>query len=207
MAPRILPLILSSFLAQHKFDYPMALSGLGLLFSSVVSVALVQSGLVQLDKSSKISCSFYVRNLIPIGASMAVTLAAGNAVYLYLPVGFIQMLKAFTPVVTLVLLAISGIELPVSHGHARPSTSAPQLASPLTSRLSHHLSTLLHIAVGARHTHSARHLRGNGGRLARRGLAQHGRAGELISRVRGCYRHTGSRLSAFAACECISCSC
>jgi len=33
-------------------------------------------------------------------------------VYLYLPVGFIQMLKAFTPVVTLVLLTLSGIELP-----------------------------------------------------------------------------------------------
>ncbi len=36
--------------------------------------------------------SFVALNLAPIGAAMAGTLAAGNAVYLYLPVGFIQVL-------------------------------------------------------------------------------------------------------------------
>ncbi|KAL3913240.1 MAG: hypothetical protein SGPRY_008053 [Prymnesium sp.] len=96
----------------HNFNFPMALSGLGLLFSSAVSVGLVKTGVVQLEQSSQISRGFYFTNLLPIGASMAATLAAGNAVYLYLPVGFIQMLKAFTPVVTLIFLALSGIELP-----------------------------------------------------------------------------------------------
>jgi len=40
-----------------------------------------------------LSCSF-------TGLATAGTLACGNAVYLYLPVGFIQMLKAFTPTVS-----------------------------------------------------------------------------------------------------------
>ena len=43
---------------------------------------------------------------------MACTLATGNAVYLYLPVSFIQMLKAFTPSVTLTMLYMTGIEIP-----------------------------------------------------------------------------------------------
>ena len=54
-------------------------------------------GVVRLEHSAMITRGFYFRNLLPIGAAMAITLATGNAVYLFLPVGFIQMLKAFTP--------------------------------------------------------------------------------------------------------------
>ncbi|KAG2493520.1 hypothetical protein HYH03_008334 [Edaphochlamys debaryana] len=43
---------------------------------------------------------------------MAVTLWTGNQVYLYLTVAFIQMLKAFTPVVTMVCLFIARLEDP-----------------------------------------------------------------------------------------------
>ena len=79
-----------------------------------IHLPLLPSAKVTLEQKDKITRSFYLRNLLPIGASMAATLAAGNAVYLYLPVGFIQMLKAFTPVVTLVLLMLCGVEWPVS---------------------------------------------------------------------------------------------
>ena len=51
-----------------------------------------------------ITRGFYFRNLLPIGAAMAITLATGNAVYLFLPVSLIQMLKAFTPGEWLLLL-------------------------------------------------------------------------------------------------------
>ncbi|GFH26629.1 TPT domain-containing protein, partial [Haematococcus lacustris] len=43
---------------------------------------------------------------------MALTLWTGNVVYLYLTVAFIQMLKAFTPVVTMVCLFLAGLEDP-----------------------------------------------------------------------------------------------
>ena len=49
---------------------------------------------------------------MPVGASLAMTFACGNAVYLYLPVGFIQMLKAFTPATTLAMLWLFSIETP-----------------------------------------------------------------------------------------------
>ena len=99
-------------LKEKGFNYPMALSGLGLVFSSAVSAALVGGGCVRLENKHVVTGSFYLRNMVPIGAAMAATLAAGNAVYLFLPVGFIQMLKAFTPTVTLALLWLTGIETP-----------------------------------------------------------------------------------------------
>lgn len=107
-------LVNRSLLKKHNFNYPMMLSGLGLLFSSAVSTSLVASGVVKLEHSALITRQFFLRNLLPIGAAMAATLAAGNAVYLYLPVGFIQMLKAFTPVVTLIMLVVLAIEIPTT---------------------------------------------------------------------------------------------
>lgn len=90
----------------------MAVSGLGLLFATAASQLLVLCGCVRREHTELITLSFCLRNLLPIGAALASTLAAGNAVYLYLPVGFIQMLKAFTPAVTLTMLWLSGIEVP-----------------------------------------------------------------------------------------------
>ena len=89
-------LVNRTLLKERKFNYPMALSGLGLLFSSAVSFLLVHLRCVPREHRHQITTSFFMRNLLPIGAALAATLATGNAVYLYLPVGFIQMLKAFT---------------------------------------------------------------------------------------------------------------
>lgn len=97
-------LVNNHVLRKLHFNYPMALSGLGLLFSSAVSLILVTSGAVQLEHAQEVTRGFYLRNLVPVGLMSATTLAAGNAVYLHLPVGFIQMLKAFTPVVTLLVV-------------------------------------------------------------------------------------------------------
>lgn len=99
-------------LKELHFNYPMCLSGLGLLFTTFVCVLLVQLGWVELEHRERITPAFALKNLLPVGAAMACTLSFGNAVYLYLPVGYIQMLKAFTPTVTLTLLWLSGIEVP-----------------------------------------------------------------------------------------------
>jgi hypothetical protein len=49
---------------------------------------------------------------MPVGFFMAGTLWAGNLVYLYLSVSFIQMLKAFTPVITMCALFVTRLETP-----------------------------------------------------------------------------------------------
>ena len=47
---------------------------------------------------------------MPIGLFMGGTLVAGNAAYLFLAVSFVQMLKAFSPAVTMVILIAAGME-------------------------------------------------------------------------------------------------
>ena len=105
-------LINNKILRQHKFPYPMMLSGLGLIMTSLVCFVLAATGCVKLEHSELITRQFFFRNLLPVGASLATTFACGNAVYLYLPVGFIQMLKAFTPATTLAMLWLFAIETP-----------------------------------------------------------------------------------------------
>ena len=94
------------------FPYPMLLSGLGLSVTAIVSVLLVRTGCVKLEHRDVVTWPFFAYNLLPVGAALATTYATGNAVYLYLNVGFIQMLKAFTPATTLAVLWMSGIEVP-----------------------------------------------------------------------------------------------
>ena len=47
---------------------------------------------------------------VGVGVFKAMTLSFGNTVYLHLPLGYIQMLKAFSPVLMLFLLYITGVE-------------------------------------------------------------------------------------------------
>lgn len=49
--------------------------------------------------------------MLPVGFFNATTLMFGNAVYMYLTVAFIQMLKAFTPVITMVGLFLASMEV------------------------------------------------------------------------------------------------
>ena len=57
-----------------------------------------------------ITPAFWVRSMVPVGFFHALTLCLGNTVYLYLAVSFIQMLKAFTPVLTLTTLSALSVE-------------------------------------------------------------------------------------------------
>lgn len=74
-------LVNRTVLKERKFHYPMALSGLGLVFSSMVSAVLVGCSCVRLEHRKVVTVTFFLRNLAPIGAAMATTLAAGNAVW------------------------------------------------------------------------------------------------------------------------------
>ncbi|GLC60734.1 hypothetical protein PLESTB_001665000 [Pleodorina starrii] len=53
---------------------------------------------------------YYLTRVLPTGGFMALTFQTGNMGYLYLTVAFVQMLKAFCPVVTMLLLFAARLE-------------------------------------------------------------------------------------------------
>lgn len=104
------------FLNKHLmstggFHFPMALSGLGMAFSSIAAWFCCRVIKV-VDAKKVVTWRFYITKLMPIGLLMAATLHFGNLVYLHLTVSFIQILKAFTPVITMLALFIAGLETP-----------------------------------------------------------------------------------------------
>lgn len=104
-------IMLNKNLLSHGFPYPMALSGLGMLFSGVASQYVCRR-FDYLDAERHITKEFYVTNIMPVGFLGASTLWLGNLVYLHLSVSLIQMLKCLTPVITMMALYISQLEHP-----------------------------------------------------------------------------------------------
>lgn len=99
-------------LKDLDFQYPMFVSCMGLITTSVVSHLLVGTGFVKLEHREIVGRQFYLRNIFPVGFALSLTLAFGNAVYIYLGVALIQMLKAFTPVVVLAGVVLTGLQSP-----------------------------------------------------------------------------------------------
>jgi hypothetical protein len=89
----------------------MTVAGMGMFASGIFSYTLCHITKT-VEAKAVISRSYWLRRIMPVGFFMAATLWAGNLVYLYLSVSFIQMLKAFTPVITMVALFIAGLEVP-----------------------------------------------------------------------------------------------
>lgn len=100
-------------MSTDGFAFPMALSGLGMAFSGIAST-LVCKVFKLVDIKHHMTSRYYLTRIMPVGLFMALTLYCGNVVYLYLSVAFIQMLKAFTPIVTMVALFIAQLEAPTS---------------------------------------------------------------------------------------------
>jgi len=64
----------------------------------------------RLPARKRLPIRFWLQRIIPVGAFQALTLATGNAVYLYLGVSLVQMLKAGTPVIIMAMLYFSGMQ-------------------------------------------------------------------------------------------------
>jgi hypothetical protein len=93
-------------LSELKFNYPIFLSALGVTFSGLLSHVLVYFNFATLQCADQVKGRFWYTRVLPVGVAYAGTLAFGNTVYLMLDVGFIQMLKSFTPVVLMITGAI-----------------------------------------------------------------------------------------------------
>lgn len=104
-------IMLNKELLSNGFPYPMALSGLGMFFSGIAAtITCKRTSLVEAKQT--MTLEMYATKIMPIGLLMALTLGLGNLVYLYLSVSLIQMLKCFTPVITMVCLFIARMEKP-----------------------------------------------------------------------------------------------
>jgi hypothetical protein len=96
------------------FDLPLTISCMGLLTTAIVIRSLVALGVCEIrpETYEALAGTGWYKSVLPIALAKAATLATGNAVYLHLGLGFIQMLKAFTPVIVVVVMGIFGVPLP-----------------------------------------------------------------------------------------------
>ena len=101
----------AQILKNCGFPYPITLSMCGVLFSALVSHVALRTGLVPFGRPDLLGSSrFYLRSSLPIGCLSALTLGLGNMAYLHLSVAACQILKTLTPVITLGLGALLGVE-------------------------------------------------------------------------------------------------
>lgn len=84
-------------LAFYGFGFPIALTAWHQIFCTSMMWGASSIGVSGAEKVD-ISWEDYVKRIVPIGAMFAGVLWLGNAAYLYLSVSFIQMVKAFMPV-------------------------------------------------------------------------------------------------------------
>jgi len=104
-------ILLNKSILSNGFPYPMALSSLGMCFSSVASYITCHH--LKLVKAKKVvSWHFYLTRMLPVGLCMALTLHFGNLAYLHLTVSFIQILKSISPVITMLALFLAQLETP-----------------------------------------------------------------------------------------------
>merc|ERR1719253_1584144 len=99
---------------EAGFPFPIMLSSLGVISSMAVAHAAVFLGFGKIDERNAelLSGVNWYRRVLPLGVMQALTLVFGNWVYMYLGVGFIQMLKAGTPVLVLISMVAFRLETP-----------------------------------------------------------------------------------------------
>jgi drug/metabolite transporter (DMT)-like permease len=98
----------------QDFPYPICVSNFGVIGSVIFSYGLVRFGIITPKKQEGVEGKNWYKRVLPVGIAHAATLMSGNWVYLYLDVGFIQMIKSFTPVVILLFQASMGVGKPAT---------------------------------------------------------------------------------------------
>lgn len=89
-------------ITETNFSCPIAVSSLGSVFGWAISVLSIQLNVTQLK--THLTFKQWCLYVLPIGVCTALSLAFANLAYFYLALSFIQMVKAFAPVVTFLVL-------------------------------------------------------------------------------------------------------
>ena len=84
-------IVLNNSILHDSFAYPGLLSGLGVGTTAVFTRLVVYAGFVKVEVSEVHSWRDWGRRVVPVALGNAITLTCGNAAYLYLHVGHIQV--------------------------------------------------------------------------------------------------------------------
>jgi hypothetical protein len=133
-------IVVNSYLLNARFPYPMLLCAVGVGASGLFAKGAVWAGwgAVSPGAMAYVSGPGYIRAILPVCFFMGLSIGSGNAAYLYLDVGIIQMLKAATPVTK--AGSWLGNELGVCASGMGVVTTLP-MSSPLSFAISHSSST------------------------------------------------------------------
>ena len=91
------------------FGNPIFVSSCGTIFAFVLSTILVHGKFVSVSEP-KMTFKEWLKVCVPVGFFSSITLACANIVYVYLSLSFVQMLKAFVPVVTYITHVFVGTD-------------------------------------------------------------------------------------------------
>ncbi|KAF8062808.1 sugar phosphate/phosphate translocator [Scenedesmus sp. PABB004] len=109
-------LVNKHIMVDLHFPYPATVGALGMLGTSVLALAAARlarrRGGGGGSGGGRVSLRFYLTHFMPTGLFQALSMALGNTAYLHLSVAFVQMLKAFTPVATMLFAFAFGLERP-----------------------------------------------------------------------------------------------
>jgi len=96
------------------FHHPISLCNLGVSASFIVAKLTVRTGVGEIREESRrvVAGNAWFRVALPIGLMKAFGMSSGNAVYLHLSFGLIQMLKACTPLIVLVVMRFTSVKSP-----------------------------------------------------------------------------------------------
>ena len=97
-------------MSRCNFPYPILLTCSGQISSSVICFFLVR--VCKVVPLTPMPWPVYIRNVSTVGLVACLAMATGNSTYLYLTVSFIEILKGFTPVVTIMVQAVFGQAFP-----------------------------------------------------------------------------------------------
>ena len=80
--------------------------------STLLSIVALMLGWFPCDQTRSLTPQTYCTRVLPIGIALGLCLTTGNVAYLYNSVAFIQILKAFAPVVLLLVLFAARLDKP-----------------------------------------------------------------------------------------------
>jgi len=116
IAGPFLIMINKTIITELNFSYPVIVTSLGISSSSLIVHALHRLGYISIRSDIKklVTWRFLLSRIFVISFLQSLTMYFGNKTYLFLSVSLIQMLKAFTPVLTMFLLFLSGQSSPTA---------------------------------------------------------------------------------------------
>ena len=91
-------------LGNLVFEYPIFIVTMSTFSRWFLILGLVHTGTVKLGAHRDLTFMEWTKGMLPVGVLECISLATGSAAYLHLSVSFVQMLKAFQPVVLNVLI-------------------------------------------------------------------------------------------------------